>query len=585
MAFVSIQTFRGMAPRLDARQLADGQAEAATNCRLASGALEAWPGPGPVQPLGLNHPARTLRHLNGRWLAWSSAVETAQAPVAGETRRLVITGLDAPRVTEAAGQSNPPATLLLGVPAPRRAPVAALGPGPGQDTAPGAQATSRAYVQTFVTARGEEGPPSPPSAVVEAFPGQRVDLYGLEPPPTGRADITLRRVYRTATPTEDSALWLFVAEQDAAHPSLVDALEDADLGEELPSAEWLPPPAGLRHVCAHPGGFLAGAAGNELCFSEPFRPHAWPLDYRLVLEEDVTAMAAYGTTLVVATTGRPYLVDGSHPAALGLTRLSESQPCLAARAMAGCGPGVVYPGPDGLYLVGSGSAGGGRLLTAGLLTRENWQTLRPATMVATVHEGRYHAFFEDPVADPWDWADVGPGPLAGTLAQAPLNRFAVNASRQDELAIPQPPLAGRGLVLDLDSLALNFLDVAAQAVAAGPTKDEGLHLAVFAAGQAGRCVLGSPEAEDLEFTWRSKVFAAPRPVTLAAGLVDADYAAGALEVAVLADGVERLRRSLTSARPFRLPGGFKARTWQVEVRGRALVRDIRLATSVAELAE
>ena len=392
MTLIRIPLFSGEAPRLAPRKLGPTQASQAVNCRLSSGELAPWAATSPICPVRLREPARCIRILpDGRWLAWPSPVQTAKIPLAEREGRLCITGLDAPRITEAAragATGSQPAAHLLGVPAPQTPPVAQPGSG-GSGNAP----QSRAYVFTFVSSRGEEGPPSPPSSVVHAQNGQNVTVYAMGAAPEGDWDITARRLYRTATPSQGSALWLFVAEIPVAQEAYTDSLTDADLGEQLPSEQWLPPPSGLRGILAMPGGFLAGFVGNMVCFSEPYRPHAWPPGYQVSTEHPVAALGLFGSTLVAATTAQPYLLDGAHPAAMSLTRLPESQACVSPAGLAASEFGVVYPSPDGLYAVGSG---GGRLITRQLLDLDTWQAMQPQSICAAMHDGRYVAFFRDP---------------------------------------------------------------------------------------------------------------------------------------------------------------------------------------------
>lgn len=584
MTMIRIPFFSGMAPRVAERLLRPEQAALATNCRLSSGELAPLPAPAKVLPLADRRAPGTILLLAGRrWLAWPTRVEAAPAASPGdETGRMCFTGLDAPRITDlsmALADGVPPASRLLGVPAPDRAPV--LAPGPGGDGAPSAVA----YCHTFVTDRGEEGPPSPPSSVADVLPGQEVAVYGLEAPPPGHG-ITRRRVYRTAAPSEGVSLWLFVAELGAEANSCVDSRLDADLGEMLPSLEWSPPPAGLRGVVAMPNGFLAGFVGNQVCFSEPWRPFAWPQGYRLTLDSAVTGLGVFGTTLVAATADYPALISGGHPAAVSMSRLPDPQPCVSVAGLTSSELGVLYPCPDGLYLIGPG---GGRLVTRELMTREEWQALRPETMCAAMHDGRYVAFFREPEADPWSWEDVGSQPLGGTLGGVCLNRRIVHGSRLEELDVPYTPPSGRGLVLDLGAPnaadpALSLLDWHSPALHREPGRDT-LYLAkADGEGWAVCDMAGSPDGPLLETTWRSKVFASVSAMTMAAARVDADFGErGSLTVTILADGVERLSKVLADARPFRLPAGFRARAWQVEARGTARVREIRLASSMEEL--
>src|SRR3546814_5924697 len=98
-------------------------------------------------------------------------------------------------------------------------------------------------------------------------------------------------------------------------------------------------------------------------------------------------MCSCGTSVVVGTTGSPYLATGSRPASYSMAKLELDQACVSKRSMVELhGVGVVYASPDGLVLVGYG---GTRLATENHFTRDEWQLLRPQTIEGYAWEGRY----------------------------------------------------------------------------------------------------------------------------------------------------------------------------------------------------
>ena len=79
------------------------------------------------------------------------------------------------------------------------------------------------------------------------------------------------------------------------------------------NSEWVAPPSDLKGLVAMPNGIMAGFSGNNICFSEPFFPHAWPIRYRLATNFSIVSMGRYGQTLIVTTKGFPYAVVGARP--------------------------------------------------------------------------------------------------------------------------------------------------------------------------------------------------------------------------------------------------------------------------------
>lgn len=99
-------------------------------------------------------------------------------------------------------------------------------------------------------------------------------------------------------------------------------------------------------------GVMVGFRDNEVYFSEPYLPHAWPARYRLTVDYPIVALGSFGTTIVVATEGRPFLITGSHPESMSQLELDLIEPCVSARSMASMGHGVVYASRNGLVYVG-----------------------------------------------------------------------------------------------------------------------------------------------------------------------------------------------------------------------------------------
>ena len=42
-----------------------------------------------------------------------------------------------------------------------------------------------------------------------------------------------------------------------------------------------------------PNGMMVGFSGNNICFCEPFFPHAWPIRYRLTTNFDIVSLGAF----------------------------------------------------------------------------------------------------------------------------------------------------------------------------------------------------------------------------------------------------------------------------------------------------
>lgn len=198
-----------------------------------------------------------------------------------------------------------------------------------------------------------------------------------------------KRIYRTVgTNTE----YRFVAEIAVATTSYADTVASTLLGETIPSLETLVPPKRMHSLIALANGALAGLVGNELCMSEPYKPHSWPLKNRYSFPEECVALSAVLNSVIVLTKGFPYLVTATVPEAASPIPAGTYAPCVAKRGVVQTGDGCLYPGHDGLYAISSGPS---RNVTIDLVRRPEWKMMRPDTFRAAYSSMGYYALHED----------------------------------------------------------------------------------------------------------------------------------------------------------------------------------------------
>jgi hypothetical protein len=529
-----LEKFQGMAPKIAARLLPVNVAQAAHNCRFGSGALRPWP-----QPQFVSTPAKTgtkksiFPYGSGesrKWFHWLEDVNCCRGPVAADGfDRVYWTGDGAPKYTvnsiaTSGGTQYPTNSYTLGIPAPAAAPtVAAAGTATSTDPT---LIESRSYVYTYVSAYGEEGPPSPPSDLVDVAPGQSVDLSGMSTAPSGAYNIATKNIYRTNTGSSGTE-YQYVGSVAVATTTLSDTVDSAALGEVPPSAGWVAPNSGLKGLIAHPGGFLVGYYDNVLCCSEQYQPHAWPAAYQKILTDPIVACGAFGNSILVTTAGLPHLVTGGTPGGMDIERLERGEACISKRGLVDLGYAVAYPGPSGIWLAGTGQLD---LITEGILSRDNWQALNPSTLLAARYERALIGFTS-----------------VGTF------------------------------VLDVGSGNYSTLDLAATAAWYDEATGR-LYLVVN-----GDIVEWCGGTSVYPLTWKSKPFQAASPITL--GAAQAFATTYPLTLKLYADGMLKLTRTVADEKPFRLPGGFRATWWEVEVSGSVEITSILLASTMAELGQ
>ena len=253
---------------------------------------------------------------------------------------------------------------------------------------------TRLYVYTHVSEFGsftEESAPSPASAEVSISDGQSVTLSNFAAAPIVGYNITKRRIYRSATGTS-STTFLFVAEIDATTTTYTDNILAASLGEELQTLSWEVPPSDLSGLIAHPGNFLVGFSGRELCFSEINAFHAWPSQYKLSLNVDIVGIDIFGQSIAVMTKGYPVIVTGITPESMSSEKVPDLEPCVSKRSIASDNTGVFYASPNGICVIGAGTAG---LTTGNIMLRDDFKKFNPSSLSSAVYAGKYFGFFTD----------------------------------------------------------------------------------------------------------------------------------------------------------------------------------------------
>lgn len=340
------------------------------------------------------------------------------------------------------------------------------------------------YVYTFVSAYGEEGPPSPASTVLTKDDNMSVNVTGLETSTSiSNTNLTKKRIYRSNTGSNTSD-FQFVAEVSLATTSYVDSKKNSELAEIIPSTTWIAPPdddtslypdGPMKGLLALPGGVLAGFTGKRICFSEPFQPHAWPISYRITIDEPIVSIAATSNGLVVGTEGTPYLIAGSDPASMAAIRIESAEACLSKRSMVDMGETIMFAGPDGLI-----AASGVQVINATeqLLTPAQWQAdFYPSTITGFNWQGRYVGFY-----------NTGSG-FGGFIFD---------------------PRQGANALTKLDASAL---------IRGGFTDPDDNELYIII-GNKIKKFQGS--STDLTYNWKSKEYAMPRPTSFAFAKVDAE---------------------------------------------------------------
>lgn len=400
-----------------------------------------------------------------------------------------------------------------------------------------------------------------------------------------------KRVYRSVTSATDTNYY-FVGEVSAATTSFTDT-PSITIGEPLPTASWDMPPANLEGIRVLASGAAVGFAGNTVYISEPLAIYAWPREYAFVTNNKITGLGVIGTSVVVATDGNPFFIDGVSPESMTIDKLKTDWPSTSKRGIVEVGVGVMWPTNEGLAYY---SPEGAQIITGDFFTQTEWSEIPYSDFVSAYFDHRYYGAFVD---------SEGVGHI-----------FSFD-TRNGGL-VSYVDLYARGLYTDPVMNQLYIIDINGE-------------LAEWDA--------------DLSLTlpqdWWSKDYVLPKPINLAIGRVDADFnrtpeeqqayedavaaqealnasyisngdsfgslnkapfgaysvngsaikdaslaGDGALRkvtVNLYADGELYYSTSVSSDREFRLPAGSLYREFSVRVLSILPIRSVHLATSATEL--
>jgi hypothetical protein len=574
MRKVDIQVFKGIAPRVSPAILEPGQGVEVIG-ETTSGELRPWRSPLHKADCEADTMGIYLTPY-GDWLYWDEPVSACPSPTIGEAFGRIYYTLEtgglfaAPKYPGGGGTEYIP--VLAGVPKPASPVTVTIG-GSGSGTV-----QDRVYVYTYVNAWGEEGPPSDPSDFKEWQPGKSCTLsnFVLPAAPLAHKNITAIRIYRMAI-GDVGADWFFVTEVAYNISTFVDTVAEIALGEVLSTADYDLPQAGAKGLTSMGMGVLATFDGNEIAFSEPHLPYAWPQKYRISIAGGVVALGVAGSGLVVLTSESPYYVYGTHPSVFVQSKQNEITPCVSPYGVVSSEFGAIFPAVDGLRILRDDNPS--KLITEHLLTAKEWLLFDPLTIRAAYYDGNYFGFskeksfsfnirtgvmsltginadsvFTDGMAmfisrnsGIWEWE--GAQQLTKARFKSKIFRF-------------QSPI--NMSMVRIDSAAGEFF----------------IRIALYY--QSVREQNENIVREPLDLSMEEILMQSVAGDNLI-DLPSLGEGAVATEVKVYADGLLMFKEMVPSTGFLRLPSGFMAREWQIEVETAVQIKQISMGTSVEAL--
>lgn len=251
----------------------------------------------------------------------------------------------------------------------------------------------RTYVFTYYTAWEEESVPSAPSAAVFLKEGQDVTVTGLPaawPHGAGYQTAGMQvRIYRSVAGVTGTQ-YFRVGSVALGTTSFVDNIDitSLDADDLLESEDYDAPDPQMQGIMAIHNNMLVGFFGTTICFSEPGKPHAWPIRYYQQIDAPIVGLGAFGTLLLALTNQTPWVLTGNNPRAQSLARTDYILPCLSKRSIVNIGFGVVWSSPGGLAVYSTSI--GADYLTKHVHSWTTWpHEVNPPALVGEYYRGAY----------------------------------------------------------------------------------------------------------------------------------------------------------------------------------------------------
>lgn len=553
---IKVSNFLGAFPRIHNTKLKDTAAEKALNVDVTSGVLRpfyALKNKQKLNVIGSETKSFAFYKFPDKegFFQFKDEVDLCYSPIADDQYRRVYWSGDSrseghllysytPALTSGTNY-NPTSWYRVGIPAPTQEPIiASHTTGYTEEELEELSDEARIYVYTYVSETGEESAPSPASAMVymphDKSAATVTNIITDTAASQGRL-IKYKRIYRSITDSNGSANLFFVGQIAASATQFIDSLDsdDVNTSDPIPTINWDIPRQNMQGLNVTPKGVNYAFTGKIACFSEPYYPYAWPRDYELTLQYDIVAMGHYEDYILCATTGTPYLISGIDPANTSLNELPLNEACVSKRSLVSMAKCVCYASPNGIVMAYGSTA---KLVSDSFFDKDTWAALKPESIHAVEHRGKYLFFYNNGVKKGAYLFD----PLQVDFGLVELDIWYKAASRHHQT---------ENLYFLADDLTVYQFDDTA--------------------------------AVKKPYTWRSKLFDVGNDGTrmLACKVIADEYSNVTLNI--YTDGELLYSKQVTDRRPFRLPNHSNRYDWQFEVIATSQVREIVLANSMLEL--
>lgn len=254
------------------------------------------------------------------------------------------------------------------------------------------------FLITYVTACGEESVPSAPSETITINTLDELSLFANDTPP----DNAVARRWYVAITTGTTANWFFIAETPIEQIMMIYCHSTFSFNEMLQSEDYNHHPPCIEGVSIVGDATTVVWSGKDIWFSEPMQPHAYPNRYQQRIEDNIVAIIPLNDQLigrgvpylnVILTDNRPYLMRGTLPENVEITRLNRTAPCRNPMGVLSYESDVFFANEEGLFRVTDATVYD---VTNEWFTKEEWsERFNPQHLRIGYYNDRLMAFSTD----------------------------------------------------------------------------------------------------------------------------------------------------------------------------------------------
>lgn len=198
------------------------------------------------------------------------------------------------------------------------------------------------YVYTYY--QSSTGLESGPSAVSDETDLEVSGRISLDVVASAESKVDEIRIYRVGG---DLSLFALVDTIANTTTTYADSIADTDVEGTILSTQGYSEPPNLTTL-TEAYAMLFGAVGTRVYFTPIGKPEVWPSDYYLEFKSTVTGTVAVANGVLVFTSTKTWLINGTGPTTLAQTVLDGTQGCVSKQTIQDFGDGAIWVSNDGI---------------------------------------------------------------------------------------------------------------------------------------------------------------------------------------------------------------------------------------------